>query len=291
MLSVLTLNLWHDAGPDEARVPRIRDWIDQLDPDLIGFQEALRGPDFDQLAELLEDRAYHCDYGPASEFWRDPDDPQAQGRREARQFGNVVASRWPIASREELALPDAGDGETRAALSVSIDSPHGELCFTSTHLHWKFRHGNVREQQVQAVCALALRRRPRGGFPPILVGDFNAEPESAEIRYVTGLQSLGGHSMAWLDAWRVAGGEGDGITWCNRNPHAAQAVEPDRRIDYVFTGFPQRDTGRGQIERCAVVCDEKKDGAWPSDHFGVYAELRTDPLEATRRPALEDSGG
>ncbi len=53
MLSVLTLNLWHDAGPYEARVARIRDWIDRLDLDLIGFQEALRGPDFDQLAELL----------------------------------------------------------------------------------------------------------------------------------------------------------------------------------------------------------------------------------------------
>ena len=40
-----------------------------------------------------------------------------------------MASRWPIASREELRLPDAGDGETRAALSVEIDSPHGHDAF------------------------------------------------------------------------------------------------------------------------------------------------------------------
>jgi len=286
VLSVLTLNLWHDSGPYEARARRIREWIDRLEPDLIGFQEALRGPDFHQLAELLEDRAYHCDYVAASEFWRDPRDSAAQGRRHAREFGNAVASRWPIADRETLVLPDAGDGETRAALCVAVDSPHGELCFTTTHLHWKFRHGAVREAQVQAVCELVLRRRPRGGFPPILVGDFNAEPESAEIRYVTGLQSLGGRSVAFLDAWRVAGGSGDGITWSNRNPYAAEALEPDRRIDYVFAGFPQRGTGLGRIEHCAVVCDEEKDAAWPSDHFGVYAELRTEPLASTRQPVL-----
>jgi endonuclease/exonuclease/phosphatase family metal-dependent hydrolase len=279
LLSVLTLNLWHDAGPWKTRAARIRDWIDRLDPDLIGFQEALRGETTDQVRELLGDRAYHCDYVCASPFWRDP----ANGAADSgpREFGNAIASRWPIASRETLALPDAGDGETRAALSVTIDSPHGALSITCTHLHWKYRHGAVRERQVEALCDLALRRRPREGFPPILVGDFNAEPESAEIRYVCGLQSLGGRSVAFLDAWRVAGESGPGHTWCNRNAYAAEALEPDRRIDYVFTGFPQRGTGIGRIEGCRVVCDAAEDGIWPSDHFGVYAELRTQPLTGT----------
>jgi endonuclease/exonuclease/phosphatase family metal-dependent hydrolase len=276
LLSVLTLNLWHDSGPYEARADRIRDWLDRLDPDLIGFQEALRGPDFDQVGELLEGRVYHCDYGRASGFWRDP--TAGAAGRPARDFGNAVASRWRILSREELALPDAGDGETRAALSVGIDAPFGELSFTCTHLHWKFRHGVVREKQVQAVCELALRRRPRGGFPPILVGDFNAEPEAAEIRYVTGLQSLSGRSVALVDAWRMAGDGSAGFTWSNRNAYAAEALEPDRRIDYVFAGFAQRDTGLGRIERCVVVCDDEKDGVWPSDHFGVYVEMRTEAL-------------
>lgn len=270
MLSVLTLNLWHDAGPWEARARQIRAWIDRLDPDLIGFQEALRGPHLDQVGDLLAGRTYHCDYVCASPFWRGGDD--------ALEFGNAIASRWPIARRETLVLPDAGDGETRAALSVSIESPHGELSFTCTHLNWKYRHGEVRERQVVALCELALRRAPRGGFPGILVGDFNAEPESAEIRYVSGLQSLAGRSVALLDAWRMAGDGSPGHTWCNRNPHAAQALEPDRRIDYVFTGFPRRGTGIGRIERCRVVCDAPEQGIWPSDHFGVHAELRSEPL-------------
>jgi endonuclease/exonuclease/phosphatase family metal-dependent hydrolase len=177
---------------------------------------------------------------------------------------------------EAILLPDSGDGEKRSALSATLDSPFGPLSFTCTHLNWKFRHGAVRERQVQAVCELVLRRRVRSGFPSILVGDFNADPESAEVRFITGLQSLGGRSVAFLDAWRTVG-QGAGITWSNRNAYARAALEPDRRIDYVFTGFPQR-TGVGQLLDCRVVCNDEKDGVWPSDHFGVYAELRSEPL-------------
>ena len=36
--------------------------------------------------------------------------------------------------------------------------------------------------------------------------------------------------------------------------------------------------GIGQITDCRVVCNEPKAGVWPSDHFGVYAELRAVPL-------------
>jgi endonuclease/exonuclease/phosphatase family metal-dependent hydrolase len=272
-LSVLSLNLWNDAGPWPQREKRVQEWIDRLEPDLIGFQEALRSDARDQVAELMGERGYQIAYAGATRFWR-PGSPFSDGT-----FGNAVASRFPITDVEALALPDGGDAEKRCALSVTLDSPLGEISFTCTHLNWKFRHGEVRERQVQAVCDLALRRRVRGGFPSLLVGDFNAEPESAEIRFVSGLQSLGGRSVAFLDAFRTVG-EGPGITWSNQNPYARANLEPDRRIDYVFTGFPRRD-GVGQLLHCRVVCNDEKEGIWPSDHFGVYAELRSQPLAAS----------
>ena len=276
-LRVLTLNLWHDSGPWPRRAARIRDWLDRLDPDVVGFQEALRGPRFDQVAELLGERLPHRDYARASGFAR---------AAEPLDFGNAVASRWPIAEREELRLPDRGDPETRAALWVGIEAPFGRLALTCTHLHWRFHHGDTRVRQVKEVALQAIRRRPAGGFPPVLLGDFNAEPESDEMRFVTGLHAVDGKSVYFNDAWRVAGDGGPGITWSNRNPWARAALEPDRRIDYVFAGYPTRE-GLGLVERCRVVCDDAVDGVWPSDHFGVYAELRTDPLpEAARAPAL-----
>jgi endonuclease/exonuclease/phosphatase family metal-dependent hydrolase len=266
-LSVLSLNLWNNSGPYPARRACLRRWIDELDPDLIGFQEALRGDAWNQVEELLEGRKYRLDFVRAADFWLG----------EGLAFGNAVASRWRIADRETLALPDADDGETRAALSVTVESPFGPLGFTTTHLHWKLHHGAIRERQVLALCDFALRRRPRGGFPPILCGDFNAEPDATEIRYVQGLQALEGRSVHFRDAWRVAGDGGPGITWSNRNPYALTWNEPERRIDYIFSGYPQAD-GIGRVEHCRVVCDAEGDGAWPSDHFGVYAELRTDPI-------------
>ena len=161
----------------------------------------------------------------------------------------------------------------------------GPVSFTSTHLNWKLHDGHSREQQVVALADAVLKRRPRGGFPPIVVGDFNAEPDSAEIRYMSGFQSLDGRSV---DVLRRVGGRrrrGAGHHWSNRNEFASIAIEPERRIDYVFAGYPVRmgeEHGIGKIESCRVVCDDEVDGVWPSDHFGVYAEFRTEPLT---RPA------
>jgi endonuclease/exonuclease/phosphatase family metal-dependent hydrolase len=272
-LSVLSLNLWHDSGPWLERARRIGALVDSLQPDLIGFQEVLRGDGIDLAAELVAARGYHVDFVAASPFWR-PD-------REDIWFGNAVASRWPVTAREELRLPDAGDAETRAALCVTVDAPVGEIAFTCTHLNWKLHHGWVRERQVAALCDFARARRPEGGFPPILVGDFNAEPDSAEIRYVSGLQSLEGRSVYFVDAWRRAGEGGPGLTWSNHNDYARPWFEPDRRIDYVFVGPPRRD-GVGRVLGCRVVGDDRRSGVWPSDHFGVFAWLQDRP-----EPGLE----
>ena len=286
VVKVLTLNLWHDSGPYPARRALVRAWITELDPDVIGFQEALRGPSFDQVRELLDGMAYHVEFASASSFWRDP--KHAPGTRDVTEFGNAIASRWPLSERDVLTLPDTGDGEMRCALSVTVSAPQpvGPFSVTCTHLHWKFHHSEVRERQVVVACDRVLARRRRDGFPPLLIGDFNAEPESAEIRYVTGLQSLRGRSIALLDAWRAAGKGGSGITWSTANDYARLNLEPDRRIDYVFAGFPRRD-GVGQITHCRVVCNEPKNGVWPSDHFGVYAELRAAPL--SELPPFDDA--
>ena len=52
--------------------------------------------------------------------------------------------------------------------------------------------------------------------------------------------------------------------------------EPERRIDYIFSGYPLQN-GLGHLEACRVVCDDAADGVWPTDHFGVYAEFCDQP--------------
>lgn len=269
-LTVMTLNLWNDAGPWEARRDLVRNTLARLRPDLVGFQEVLVGEELDQAVALTEGLGYEVAFAAAARAWR----PERRV-----DFGNAVASRLPIRAREVLPLPQAGGDETRVALSVTVEAPPpvGEISFTCTHLDWKLHHGWVRERQVVALCEHVRAQRPRGGFPPILVGDFNAEPESAEIRYVQGLHSLAGRSMRFRDAWKERGTGSDGITWSHRNPYADPWLEPDRRIDYVFVG-PPAESGLGRIERCRLVCDRPRRGVWPSDHFGVWAELRDRPV-------------
>ncbi|MGH0035284.1 MAG: endonuclease/exonuclease/phosphatase family protein [Myxococcota bacterium] len=271
-LKILSFNILHDQGDWPGRSKAIGAWIDRLQPDVVGLQEVLRGDSMDQTRSLLADRGFETAFAEASRFWVDRD----------LAFGNAIGSRWPIESTDVLTLsrarPGNGRSETRCALAARIDAPAGPLELACTHLHWRFDHGYVRERQVVEIAEWLGRRAPESGWPPVLVGDFNADPESAEMRYLAGLQSIDGRSCHFRDAWAVAGGDGRGHTWSRENPLTHPWLEPDRRIDYIWVGMPRRD-GQGVVERCAVVGNEPVDGVWPSDHFAVYAELRG-PQEA-----------
>jgi len=56
---------------------------------------------------------------------------------------------------------------------------------------------SARERQAVALADLDARTEP---LPTIIAGDFNATPEAASIRYLTGLQSIGGRSVHYHDA-------------------------------------------------------------------------------------------
>jgi endonuclease/exonuclease/phosphatase family metal-dependent hydrolase len=113
---------------------------------------------------------------------------------------------------------------------------------------------------------------PIAGLPPILAGDFNAEPDATEIRFLRGLHALSGVSTYLADCFALAG-EGPGVTFdSRRNPFAAPTREPPRRIDYVFVRGPD-ERGRGEPLSARVVLDEVEDGICATDHYGVLAEV------------------
>src|SRR5207253_5817427 len=95
---------------------------------------------------------------------------------------------------------------------------------------------------------------------------------SDEIRFLYGWHPIAGRSVYFADCFHVAGA-GAGVTFARRNRFAAIVREPDRRIDYIFVRGPDRQ-GRGEPLLAKVVLDEAdEEGVFPSDHFGVYAEL------------------
>ncbi len=263
MLTVMTLNIWNYEGPWEQRLPLIRDWIRLLDPDLIALQEVLLGEDYDQAAGIFEGFDYHLEYAGEMDYWDDP----------SLRFGNLIASRWPIDNREITLLPMAGKPDQRCLLSTRIDSPHGVISFSTTHLSAGLHQGYIREQQVQVIGETLLERRTANDIPTIFCGDFNATPDSAEIRFIKGLQSMGGKSLYFLDAWEQVGDGSAGYSFTPRNAYLADRPLVPRRLDYIFVEHLAGPTGL--LRRCDLVCHTPRRGIYPSDHFGLFAEIST----------------
>ncbi len=274
-MRILTLNCWNVSEPFEERMALIRGEIQGLRPDLITLQEiVVRLGGLDQGSLILNGLGYSHVFG-ARHRWDDsgavlPHDQEGHG------FGNLIASRWPIVRSAVYALPGAEGEEYITLLAALVDTPGGLLpCFT-THLDWRYDHGWIRERQVVALARFMLEWSRDATLPPVLTGDLNADPDSTEVRFLRGLTSLEGRSTYFQDAWEVAGDGGPGFTWDNRNPFAASMFEPNRRLDYVLVGLSDRQ-GRGWVEAARVVANGPTGTVFPSDHFGVMADVRLFP--------------
>lgn len=261
-LRVATLNVWNRLGPWEQRRELVRKGIRELSPDIMGLQEVIRMKaelgGFDQLAEIADGLGYQSAYGrhTSGAEWSN---------------GNAILSRWPI--KETDVFPLSGTDENRCVTYALVAAPFGDVPFFTTHLNWMLHEGHVRQIQVRELTDFVARRAPIGGFPPVVCGDFNAEPDADEIRFMRGLTGLGGKCVYFADCFGITG-EGPGYTFARRNPYAAVCKEPNRRIDFIFVRGPD-EKGRGEPLASKVCFDQPEGDVWPTDHFGVTATLAT----------------
>jgi endonuclease/exonuclease/phosphatase family metal-dependent hydrolase len=286
-LRVLTLNIWNNQGPWPTRLAMIRQGITALDPHLIGLQEVLHldGPDdassvnptpptppipriMDQAQTIADGLGYYTAFASAWHIGG------------GLQFGNALLSRYPIVVARTFHLPTDPDDETRGLLYCVVDAPCGKIPVFVTHLSWKLHQSDVRQQQVSFIAQRVRELAPVSdgvdGFPPLLMGDFNAEPDSDEIRFLRGYHARFGRSVYFADAFAVAGDGSAGYTFARNNPFALRAREPNRRLDYIFSRGPDR-LLRGEPLSARVVFDTAQDGVFASDHYGVFAEIQALP--------------
>jgi endonuclease/exonuclease/phosphatase family metal-dependent hydrolase len=129
-----------------------------------------------------------------------------------RQWGNAILSRYPMVAAKASPLPSEGLPLQRGYLQAEVDAGGTSVRVISLHLHHIAGEGEVREVQVDA-----LLRDVDAGSRTIIAGDFNAKPESEEIRMLVdaGLVDLG-----------ASLGEEPGYT--------SPAEAPVQRIDYIF---------------------------------------------------------
>jgi endonuclease/exonuclease/phosphatase family metal-dependent hydrolase len=239
----------------EHRRPALVAGIRALAPDVVALQEVVDVPD------LL---------GPGwHEAWH--------SHRDADGAGAAIASRWPIGEVHEIdgrVTPRAGDLSWSGTVVAEVLAPTPFLVVHHKPLH---RLDGEREREMQAVAAARLVEAvaPDPDRHVVLLGDFDARPDSAGMRFWTGRQSLDGMSVCYHDAWETVHGDDPGHTFTPENPLVQVGgfhLVRGRRIDYVLVrGRPLGPTL--QVLSCERALVEPVDGVQASDHYGVVADL------------------
>jgi len=268
-LRCLTLNLWGENGPWEARMEIAARAIAALAPDVIGLQEVREVPGRipNQAATLAAALGAQHVFAPSTAWG---------GGHE----GLAIVSRFPIGATDHRPLPHSASNEGRIVLSARLDGDAGGLWVHTTHLSYRENEGNKREDQVMTIDEVVTGHA--NDKVQVVMGDFNATPDSDEIRWLCGRTTLGGRRVSYQDAWARTNPGQLGITWAKANAYTATMrwMELDRRLDYVFVSQRRRD-GRGAVLDARVVLDTPE--ATPagllcaSDHYGVLVEVQVAP--------------
>ena len=262
-MRVLQLNLWGRREPYAKRVALLRREIGALAPDVIALQEVDGIDDeHNQATEQFGSIGYRVRFDPRP------------GRTDF-EWGMAIAARHDLGDVEAKELEHGG-----VAIASRVSIGDEQLWFASAcPLGWWQTQEIQREEECVALDAWLTDLASGDELPPVMAGDFDATPDAASIRFLTGLQSLQGRSTHWLDAFALAGDGSPGYTWSYENPFMRPSAtstfadpEHQRRIDYVFVGSPFAWPGRIVVRSAAVVLKEQGDVA-PSDHYGVMADL------------------
>ena len=272
-LRVVTFNLLHGGpwsgltGRDdhlEARLPLIVAQLRALDPDVVALQESpvsrWRGDVAARLADALGLAHVHARATDRVFGW------QPLGRLVMGALGFVegpaILSRFPIVRSEIHELPHCAHRlDPRVSLRADLATPAGVLHVYSTHT-------SRDDCQTRSVAELALAQR--GPLPSLVLGDLNtgeSAPALHELR-----------EQGFVDLFREANPAAVGATV--RQDVLAPASTVRRRVDYVLL-LPGSSVD-ARVVSSRVVLDQpgrRDDGGplWPSDHYGVFAEIRLSP--------------
>jgi endonuclease/exonuclease/phosphatase family metal-dependent hydrolase len=258
-MRVVTMNVLGPANPHwDSRRRLIAKTLRQLNPDIIALQEVPIGCAPEVVDELIGP-GYHV-----RGFGRTADDG----------VGGALATRWPHSILGEIDQRRTAGLPWCATLIVQVDKPAGQVVVAHHKPSWPFGHELDRERQ--AVAAVReLERHAADADHVIVLGDFDATPDAASMRFWRGRQSLDGISVCYQDAWETVHPDEPGHTFTAVNPlvragEVATAVS--RRIDYILVRAGDHGPSL-QVRSCELVLDGPVDGVWASDHFGVVADL------------------
>ncbi|HET6675727.1 MAG TPA: endonuclease/exonuclease/phosphatase family protein [Nitrospiraceae bacterium] len=270
-LRIVTLNVLHD-GPTsgflnngtrlEERMDMVVRELRQLNPDIVALQEASQSRRHGDVAERVADElGLHKVFAPATNriFHLPLLDNAVVGIMGFKE-GAAILSRFPIVGSEVYDLPRCRSRfEPRILLRADLETPRGSLHVFSTH--------TARGDECQMERVGQVVREYRGPGHSILMGDFNTAETS---KVLTILRDEAG----FVDAFRAANPSDPGATVWQRI-HVEQPTV-SRRVDFIF--LVPKEQSSVAVHSSRIVLDQPArlaDGTalWPSDHYGVFAEV------------------
>ncbi|MEU1934458.1 endonuclease/exonuclease/phosphatase family protein [Streptomyces coeruleorubidus] len=235
--------------------------IRHQEPDVLALQEVTR----EDMAALVDD-GWHVVPHPR---WSSDGVGAVLAAR--RPFGHTVTDTLQVTERTERT---SWCGVVAA--EVRFPEPLGTVRVVHHKPSWPYDHEYERELQAlvtaRLVESVAAERPVRH---TVLLGDFDATPEAASLRFLQGLQSLDGMSVCFQDAWSAVHAGEPGPTFSPANPLVRRGDMPeasDRRIDYILLRCgPHGPTLHASS--CRRVLVRPVNGVYASDHYGLVADL------------------
>jgi endonuclease/exonuclease/phosphatase family metal-dependent hydrolase len=241
-MRVVTQNLWGIRGEWPKRRSVLRTGLRRLEPDLVAFIEAIKTDEYDQVVDLLGDE-YHV----AHQIEREPDGQ-----------GASIASRWPLNEVHEVDLEVtprvAGFAATTMVAEVRAPERFAPLVFANHVPSWQLQFEHERELQALAAARFIEQLTgERDVVHVVLAGDFTSDPDAANVRFITGRQSLDGTSVCYRDAWEALHPSERGETSKTDNPLVADWDWPFKRLDYIFVRCGEHGGPTLEINNCRLI--------------------------------------
>jgi endonuclease/exonuclease/phosphatase family metal-dependent hydrolase len=172
LITVATYNIFHSAIPETKRIDynKYASVIKGLGADLVALQEVdyktRRSSSVDQATKLAQLAGYpYVKFGKSMSYDRG-------------YYGNAILSKHPLSSETTYPIAKVS-GEPRCLICATATFPDGKTVrFGSTHL------GLIQAERMIGVGVIAAQSK--NSPPTIIAGDFNAGPNSIEMRCLPG---------------------------------------------------------------------------------------------------------
>jgi endonuclease/exonuclease/phosphatase family metal-dependent hydrolase len=261
-MRVVTFNVLGPANPGWDRRKEVSAAaLRRLNPDVVALQEVPIGS-APEVVDTLLGPGYHV---------------RGFAHTDEDGGGGALATRLPhrvVGEIDQRCTPRAQALPWASTLLVQVDAPEGRVLVAHHKPSWQFGAEYEREQQALAAARLVERHAGQADHAVVL-GDFDATPDAASMRFWRGRQSLDARSVCYQDAWATVHPDAPGFTFTAANPLVRAGEMPAgeaRRIDYILIRAGEHGPTL-QVSRCDLVLDRPVDGVWASDHFGVVADL------------------